>query len=183
MAYNFSPFVTKAKEINDWLGKELGALRSGRATPAVLDGIFIESYGSKLPIKHVAAIAIEDPKTLRITPFNASQGKEIEKAIAQANVGLSVSADEGGIRAHFPERTSERRAQLVKVAKEKFENARVNLRKLRDEVLKDIERKEKAGEMGKDEKFRLKKETDKLMEAENRKLQEAFERKQKEIEN
>lgn len=183
MPYNFSTFNTKAKDVHNWLGKELAGLRSGRATPAVLDAVLVESYGSKMPVKHVAAISIEDPKTLRITPFDANLSKEIEKAITVASLGLSVSADDQGVRAKFPELTSERRTQLLKVAKEKLENARINLRKIRDDILKDIEQKEEAGGMGEDEKFRLKKELDKLMEGENKKLQETFDRKQKEIQN
>ena len=107
--------------------------------------------------------------------------KEIEKAITIANLGLSVSADDQGVRARFPELTSERRSQLMKVAKEKLENARINMRKVRDEVIKDIEAKEKEGGMGEDEKFRLKKELDKMSEAENKKLQDAFDRKEREI--
>jgi len=181
MPYSFSNLQTKAKDIHDWLGKELSGLRSGRATPQVLDSVLVESYGSKMPIKHVAAISIEDPKTLRITPFDASVAKEIEKAITIANLGLSVSADDQGVRARFPELTSERRSQLMKVAKEKLENARINMRKVRDEVIKDIEAKEKEGGMGEDEKFRLKKELDKMSEAENKKLQDAFDRKEREI--
>lgn len=179
--YSFSAFQTKSKEIYDWLAKELSGLRSGRAAPAILDGVLVESYGTKMPIKHLATVAIEGPRTLRVTPFDESAGKEIEKALAAANLGLSVSADERGVRAHFPELTSERRAVLLKVAKEKLESARVSLRKLRDEVIRDADAKEKAGGMGEDEKFRLKKELDKMMETENKKLQDAFERKEKEI--
>lgn len=183
MSYSFSQLQTKTKEVHDWLGKELGGLRSGRATPAVLDVVLVESYGSKMPIKHVAAIAIEDARTLRISPFDASASKEIEKAIVAANLGLSVSVDDAGVRAHFPELTSERRTALMKVAKEKLEAACINLRKLRDETIKDIEAKQKANSISEDEKFRLKKELDKLIEGENKKLQDAFDRKQKEIEN
>ncbi len=181
MPYNFSTFTAKSKDVHDWLGKELGGLRSGRAAPAVLDGILVESYGTKLPIKHVATVSVEDARTLRITPFDAGAAKEIEKAIASANLGLSVSADDKGVRAHFPELTSERRTALMKVAKEKLESARINMRKIRDDISKDIEAKEKEGGMGEDEKFRLKKELDKMSEVENKKLQEAFERKDKEI--
>lgn len=181
MAYTFQVFTSRAKEVQDWLAKEFSGLRSGRATPAILDGVLVESYGTRLPVKHVAVIALEDPRTLRITPFDAAMTKEIEKAIAATNLGLSVSADEGGVRAHFPELTAERRASFIKVAKEKLESARVTLRQQRDEVVKDIATKEKAGGMGEDEKFRLKKELDKLTEGENKKLQEAFERKEKEI--
>jgi len=181
MPYNFSTFTAKSKEIHDWLARELGGLRSGRAAPAVLDGVLVESYGAKIPIKNVATVSVEDARTLCITPFDASAAKDIEKAIASANLGLSVSADERGVRAHFPELTSERRMTLLKVAKEKLENARINIRKIRDDILRDIEVKEKEGGMGKDEKFRLKKELDKMSEAENKRLQEAYERKEKEI--
>lgn len=181
MVYNFSKFNERVKEIHAWLAKELGGLRSGRAAPAALDGVLVESYGSQMPIKHLASIALEDARTLRVSPFDASASKNIEKAITAANLGLSVSADEIGVRVHFPELTSERRAALVKVAKEKLEAARVSVRKIRDEALRDIEQKEKEGGMGEDEKFRLKKELDKLSEAENQKLAEAFERKEREI--
>lgn len=181
MAYSFAQFQAKSKEVQDWLAKELSGLRSGRATPAALDGVLVESYGAKMPVKHLASISMEDPRTLRIVPFDAVAAKEIEKAIAAAHLGLSVSADERGVRAHFPELTSERRAALIKVAKEKLEAARITLRKLRDETMKDIEAREKAGGMGEDEKFRLKKELDKLSEGGNKKLSEAFDRKEKEI--
>ena len=179
--YNFSKLNEKAKEIHDWFGRELGGLRSGRATPAVLDTVLVESYGSKMPIKHVATVSLEDARTLRITPFDVSLSKEIEKAITLANLGLSVSVDDSGVRVGFPDLTSERRTSLLKVAKEKLEAARINMRKVRDEILKDIEAKEKEGGMGEDEKFRLKKEVDKLSDAENKKLQDAFDRKEKEI--
>ncbi|PIQ68703.1 MAG: ribosome recycling factor [Candidatus Taylorbacteria bacterium CG11_big_fil_rev_8_21_14_0_20_46_11] len=181
MAYAFTLFTTRAQEIDEWITRELSGLRSGRATPAVLDNVFVESYGAKMPIKHVATISLEGARTLRIIPFDPSIGKEIEKAIVQANVGLTASSDDGGVRAHFPELTSERRDALIKVAREKLEAARINVRKLRDEVIKDIEATEKEGGMGEDEKFRLKKELEKMSEAENTKLQEAFDRKEKEI--
>ena len=179
--YNFSKLNERIKEVHEWLGRELGGLRSGRATPAILDGVQVESYGTKMPIKHLATISLEDARTLRITPFDSAVSKDIEKAITASNLGLSVSADDKGVRVHFPELTSERRDALMKVAKEKLEAARITARKIRDEILKDIEAKEKEGGMGGDEKFRLKKELDKMSEAENKKLQEAFERKEKEI--
>lgn len=181
MAYSFSSFSAKAKEVSDWLGKEISGLRTGRAAPAILDGVQVESYGTKMPLRHVASVSLEDPRTLRVTPFDAGLAKEIEKAVTSSNLGLSVSSDEKGVRVHFPELTSERRGALLKVAKEKLEQSRITLRRVRDETLRDIEQKEKAGGMGEDEKFRLKKELDKHSEAENKKLTEAFERKEREI--
>ncbi len=181
MAYSFAPFQAKAKEVQDWLARELGALRSGRANPSALDAIFVEAYGSQMPIRHAANIALEGPRTLRVTPFDTGLLKEIEKALIAAGTGLSVSVDETGIRAHFPELTGERRDALIKTAKERWEQARIQMRRVRDEMLKEIEAKEKGGGMGEDEKFRLKKELDKSAEVENKKLQEQFERKEKEI--
>ncbi|HBV01772.1 MAG TPA: ribosome recycling factor [Candidatus Taylorbacteria bacterium] len=181
MSYSFSKLNERYKEVHDWLAKELASLRSGRAAPSVLDGVLVESYGSKMPIKHLATIALEDARTLRVSPFDAAVSKDIEKAIALTNLGLSVSLDDNGIRVHFPDLTSERRTALMKVAKEKLEAARINVRKARDETLKDIEEKVKQGGIGEDERFRLKKELEKMVESENKKLQEAFERKEKEI--
>ncbi|MDO8482668.1 MAG: ribosome recycling factor [bacterium] len=181
MPYNFSKFNQKGKGVEEWLAKELSGIRTSRATPAILDGIQVESYGAKLPINQLGSIASQDARTLFITPWDASSIKEIEKAIAAGNLGLSVSAVDTGVRVSFPELTSERRAILIKTAKEKFEDARISVRKLRDEIQNEIEAAEKAGGMGEDEKFRLKAELQKLVDALNQKLSEAVERKEKEI--
>ncbi|TSC57812.1 MAG: ribosome recycling factor [Parcubacteria group bacterium Greene0416_79] len=181
MAYSFAAFHAAAQNATLWLKKELGGLRGIRATPAILDGVLAESYGTKMPIPHLASVSVEDARTLRITPFDPSAAKEIEKAITLSGLGLSVSSDEKGVRVHFPDLTAERRGALIKVAKEKFESARVTLRKTRDDALRDIGEKERRGEMGEDEKFRLKKELEKMTEAENKNLLEVYERKEKEI--
>lgn len=179
--YNFSRFNQKAKEVEVWLGKELAGIRTSRATPAILDGVLVESYGAKLPLNQVGSIASQDARTLFITPWDVSVIKEIEKGITAANLGLAVSAVDTGVRVSFPELTAERRVALIKTAKAKLEEARVSVRKLRDEVHKEIEAAEKGGSMGEDEKFRQKKELDKLVEGENKKLQEALERKEREV--
>lgn len=181
LMFNFSKFNQKAKGIEEWLAKELGSVRTSRATPAILDGVLVESYGVRLPINQVGSIASQDARTLFITPWDASSIKEIEKAIVAANLGLSVSAVDTGVRVSFPELTSERRQALIKVAKEKLEDARVSVRKIRDEIQNEIAAAEKAGGMGEDEKFRLKAELQKLTDALNKKLQESAERKEREI--
>ncbi len=181
--YTFTKFNQKGKAVEEWLEKELSGVRTSRATPAILDGVLVESYGAKMPINQVGSIASQDARTLFITPWDVGSIKEIEKAITAANLGLSVSAVDTGVRVSFPDLTSERRAALIKVAKEKFEDARVSVRKLRDEIQKEIEAAEKAGGMGEDEKFRLKAELQKLVDGLNKKLQEAAERKEREIQN
>lgn len=179
--YNFTKFNQKAKDVEAWLEKELGGIRTSRATPAILDGILVESYGSKLPINQVGNIASQDARTLFITPWDTGAIKEIEKAITMSNLGLSVSAVDTGVRVSFPELTSERRTALIKVAKEKFEDARISVRKARDEVQKEIEAGEKSGDIGEDEKFKLKAELQKLVDALNAKLEASAGRKEKEI--
>ncbi|OHA34504.1 MAG: ribosome recycling factor [Candidatus Taylorbacteria bacterium RIFCSPLOWO2_01_FULL_45_15b] len=179
--YNFTETKKRFSGIEEWLGKEYLGLRSGQATPSILDGVMIESYGSKQPLKHVAAISIEDAKTLRIAPWDASQIKDIEKAILVSNLGLSARPDDTGVRVSFPELTAERRTSIIKVAKEKLEEAKISVRKEREKTLKDIDAKEKEGTITEDEVKRLKAELQKMVDAVNAKLEESRARKEKEI--
>ena len=179
MAYDFSVFKQEAKKSEEWLGREYSGLHTGRATPMVLDGVSIESYGSRQPIKNIASITVEDPKTLRVAPWDKSHIKEIEKAVAGANLGLSVATDDAGLRVIFPMLTTETRQKLVKVLKEKLEEARITLRKARENVLSDIKNKK----LPEDDAFRAKEELQKLMDDGNRTLESAFEKKEKEVMN
>lgn len=181
MAYNLFSFKEKTKTIESWLQKELGTVRTGRANPSILDTVKVESYGQYMSINQVAAITNEDPRTIRILPWDASQVKPIEKAIVAASLGVSVSVDEKGVRVAFPALTTESRLQFVKMAKEKLEQSRITLRKYRDEVISDIDKKEKEGGMGKDEHFKLKQEVQKIVDEVNKKLSDQFEKKEKEI--
>lgn len=179
--FNFSELKENIKGVEEWLAKELSVIRTGKASPAILDFVQIEAYGSKMSIKELANIVVEDAKTVRIEPWDASVGKNIEKAINLSNLGLSVAPFEKGLRIIFPDLTSERREQFVKVVKSKLEEARVSLRSLRDKTSKAIEEKEKAGGMGEDDKFRFKEEMQKLIDEAGKKLEALAERKEEEI--
>jgi ribosome recycling factor len=181
MQFNFSNFKTDINKVAEYLGKEYSQLNIGRASPMVLDGISVESYGARVPLKNVASVSIEDPKTLRIAPWDKSQVKEIEKAIISSNLGLSVATDEGGIRVIFPQLTTETRQTLVKVLKEKLEDGRITIRKERERIWDEIQKLEKEGKMPEDDKFRAKEELQKIIDEINRKLEEIFERKEKEV--
>ncbi|OGZ20493.1 MAG: ribosome recycling factor [Candidatus Lloydbacteria bacterium RIFOXYC12_FULL_46_25] len=181
MTYNFSEFNTRVNGIEEWLKKEFSLLRTGRATSAILDSITVESYGSQTPIAHVASISMEDPRTLRVAPWDKTQVKAIEGAIQKANIGLSVTSDEGGLRVIFPELTGDRRLQIIKLLKDKFEDARISLRKEREEVLNDFKRQEKEGTMSEDEHFKAKEELQKLVDEANRKFEGLAEHKEREI--
>ncbi len=183
MAYNFAPFKQSIKDLEEWLKKEFSSIRTGRATPAILDGVFVESYGTRAPIAAVGSVSIEGARSLRIAPWDMSQAKAIEKAIVVSNLGLSVSVDDKGLRVTFPELTTESRNTFVKMSKQKLEDSRVTLRAERDKVWNDIQAKEKEGGMGEDEKFRLKNEMQKIVDETNQKLEALAEAKEKEIMN
>jgi len=181
MQYNFSNFKTELRKVEEFLSKEYTQLNIGRASPMILDGVSVESYSSYVPLKNVASISIEDPKTLRIAPWDKSQVKAIEKAIVGSNLGLSVATDDLGIRVIFPQLTTDTRKTLVKVLKEKLEESRIIVRREREAVVVDIEKQEKEGKMTEDERFRAKEELQKIITETNGKLEATFEKKEKEV--
>ncbi|OYV27901.1 MAG: ribosome recycling factor, partial [Parcubacteria group bacterium 20-58-5] len=162
-------------------GRELAGVRTGRATPTLLDGVKPEAYGIRTALKELANISVEDARTLRVIPWDKGLLKAIEKGITDANLGVGVSTDDQGLRISFPELTSERRTQLSKIAGDKTEQAKVTLRAHRTDALKALEAAEKAGGMGEDEVKRLKGEIQKLIDAGNEALLKTLERKEEEI--
>src|SRR3989339_1206190 len=180
MQYNFSNFKLENNKIAEYLIKEYSQLNIGRASPMILDGISVESYGSYVPLKNVASVSIEDPKTLRVSPWDKSQIKGVEKAIAGANLGLSVATDDLGIRVIFPQLTTETRQTLVKVLKEKLEEQRIIVRKERERIWDEIQKLEKEGKMTEDEMFRAKEELQKIITETNGNLEATFEKKERE---
>ena len=183
MSYNFNQTKEGIKKVADWLTKELSTVRTGRATPALLDGVMVESYGAKTQLTHVAAIGIDDAKTLRVTPWDKSQLKAIETAIAAANLGVSSVPDSVGIRVVFPDVTADRRKVLLKLVNEKTEEAKVSLRGEREKTWNDIQKREKDGEISEDDKFKSKEELQKLIDDGQRQLLAISDKKQKEIES
>ncbi len=183
MAYNFSTFDQAVGNTHNWLKNELSSIRTGRATPAILDGVSADAYGSRMILREIASITVEDPKTIRVVPWDATLVRAIEKAIGDSDLGLSVSVDDKGLRVIFPELTSERRVSLVKVLKQKLEEARIGLRKERDKVKSDIEAKEIEGAIGEDDKFRHLEELQKKIDASNKTLDEMAEKKEQELMN
>lgn len=180
--YNFTGFKAGVKGVEEWLVTEHSSIRTGRATPALLDSVMVDSYGSKMPIAHVAAVSVEDPKTLRVSPWDHAMVKEIESAIAAANLGVSTSPDSSSIRVIFPELTSDRRKLLMKLAGEKLEEAKISLRGEREKIWNDIQKQEKEGTVTEDEKFTYKEELQKMVNEAGAKLESLHERKRQEIE-
>ncbi|MEK7107317.1 MAG: ribosome-recycling factor, partial [Patescibacteria group bacterium] len=138
---------------------------------------------SMTPLKQVANIGIEDARTLRVSAWDASLVKDIERAIAAANLGIGTTADSSGLRVTFPELTAERREQLVKIAKHKLEEARTAVRIARDEAWKEIQAKAHEGTLTEDDKFSLKEELQKKVDNANGELEKAFAKKETEMES
>ncbi len=181
MSYDFSQFKKQLLGSEDWLKKEYQQIRTGQASPAILDSVKVDSYGTLLSLKEVASIILEGARTLRIQPWDKSQVKEIEKSITVANLGLSTVVDGDGVRVNFPELTGERRTAIAKMAKDKLEEAKKEVRRHRDVIIKDLQNREKEGGYGKDEIFRLKNETQKLVDDTNKRLEDIYAKKEKEL--
>jgi ribosome recycling factor len=181
MAYDFKQFDSRAKETDTWLMREFTGVRTGRATPALLDLVTVEAYGSKMPINQIGSVSVEDPRTLRVSVWDASLVRDVEKGVVASDLGVSVVADSSGLRVIFPTLTSERRVQLLKLAKAKLEEARVSIRGARDEAMKDIDTQQKSGDMSEDDRFSAKEELQRRVDTWNRALESHYDQKEKEI--
>lgn len=181
MSDDFSDFRKQLESTKEWLREEYKGIRTGRATPAVLDNVQVEAYGTTMPLTQIANVSIEDARTLRVTPFDQSTNKAIETAVDNADIGVSASVDDTGLRVTFPELTSERRQELLKLAKQKLEDARKAVRTARDEVWDHIQEQEKQGDVTEDDKYRLKEEMENMVQETNKELEEMEAKKEKEI--
>ena len=177
MAYNLNPFKQAADHTFEWLKGEYVGLRAGKAAPNILDAVEVMAYGQKMHINQLATVNIEDPKTLRVSPWDKSVIKDIDSAIRESNLGLSVAVDSDGLRISFPELTADRRQGLVKVAKEKLEEARIRVRNERQKVLSDVDK----NIPGDDDKTRARNDLQKLVDETNKKLEDLEAKKEREI--
>lgn len=152
-----------AKSVESSRG-ELATVRTGRASPHLLDRISVDYYGSQTPLKQLANVAASDARLLTVTPFDKSAVGAIEKAIQESDVGLTPSNDGNVIRLAIPEMTEERRREMVKVVNGVAEDGRVAIRNVRRDVMSDLRELKSEGEVGEDDERRaeasLQKQTD-----------------------
>ncbi len=171
-------FTEKANGIIDWMRGELVVIRTGLASPALLDRVKVQSYGALVPLNQVGIVVSEDAHTLRISVWDSGSISQIEQALREADLGVSVVASESDLRVIFPELTGERRAQLLKLAKHKLEEARVSVRGARDEAKKSIE---KNVELSDNQKAVAKDSLEKSAAEKNKMLEVLFTKKETEI--
>ncbi|HEY0390556.1 MAG TPA: ribosome recycling factor [Solirubrobacterales bacterium] len=143
---------------------ELATVRTGRASPHLLDRIMVDYYGAQTPLKQLANIATSDARLLTVTPFDKSSIGAIEKSIQESDIGLTPSNDGNVIRLQVPELTEERRREMVKVVHGVAEEGRIAIRNIRRDVMQDLRDLKKDGEAGEDDERRaeaaLQKQTD-----------------------
>ncbi len=161
---------------------ELKKIRTGRAHPGMLDGVTVEAYGAQMPLNQVANITAPEAQLLQITPFDPSTIQQIAAAIRNdQGLGLNPSDDGRVVRVPIPALTEERRKQLVKQASEKVEEARIALRSIRQDGLKDAKHKKEHKELSEDDVKRVENGFDRLMGEYQGKIEEAIKTKEKEI--
>jgi ribosome recycling factor len=160
---------------------ELGSVRTGRASPALLDRVVVDYYGAQTPLRQLATITAPEARLLMIQPYDRSSIKAIERAILESDVGLTPSNDGSVIRLAVPELTEERRRQLVRVARHIAEEGRVAIRNIRRDIMHDLRELKAEGEIGSDDEHRAEVELQKVTDARIRELDEVLEHKEAEI--
>ena len=164
----------------DFLEESLANIRAGKASVNVLNGVFVDYYGSQTPVSGVASVTVPDAKTILIQPWDKNMIRPIEKAIIDSNIGLTPSNNGESIRLSMPPLTEERRKELVKQSKAEAENARVSLRNARRDAVEAFKKAVKDG-MPEDEGKDGETQAQKLLEKFNKAIDAAFEKKEKEI--
>ncbi len=168
-------------KVIDFLKDDISGLRTGRANVAMVEGVTVEAYGSRQPLKAVGSITVPDSKSLAIEPWDKSLLAAVEKGIRDSGLGINPVNDGRLIRLVLPELTVERRAELVKVLHQKLENARISVRKAREEARALIISEEKDKSITEDEKFKLFENLEKMVKDFNEEIKKIGEAKEKEI--
>lgn len=161
--------------------EELKNLRVGKAHSSMVENVLVNSYGSKSLLSHVSSISVPDAKSIIIKPWDKTLMPAIEQAIQKANLGIQPISDKDQIRISLPPLTEERRKELSKVVGKKMEETRITVRKLRDDVRKNIQLLEQNRELSENQKFSDFKRIDTLIEEINQKIAEIAGKKEKEI--
>lgn len=163
------------------LKDELSKIRTGRATTSLLDSIVVNAYDTKTPLPQLANISVPEVRTIVVQPWDKSVLKEVEKALSNSDLGLSVKNDGSILRATLPLLTEDSRKKLVKILGEKLEKTRISMRLIRDNVKDDIKEMENKKDITEDDKYRMIEELDMDIKEYNKKIEEIGKAKEDEI--
>lgn len=170
--------MTKTEQV---VVHEFAGVRTGKASPALVEGVPVEVYGSTMRLRELAGITTPEPRMLIITPWDASTLHPIEKAIQKANLGLNPAIDKKVIRLVFPELSTERRQEFIKIIKKMAEDGRVAIRHVRRDAMEHLKKETKSGSVGEDEEKHAEKELQKLTDDYIAKIDQHLAHKEKEL--
>ncbi len=174
-------YEEKMRASLDFLSRDLGAIRAGRANPAVLDRVTVDYYGSPTPINQIATVSVAEARILTITPWDRGMLRSVVKAIQASDIGINPIDDGQIIRLVFPAPTEERRRQLTKDVQKRGEETKVAIRNIRREAMEKFKAMKKSGELTEDDQKNLEKETQELTDKYVKKVDETCAEKNKEI--
>ena len=160
---------------------ELATVRTGRASPHLLDRIVVDYYGTETPLKQMAQVAASDARLLTITPYDKSSIKSIEKAIIDSDLGLTPNNDGSVVRLQIPELNEERRREMVKIVHAVGEEGKVAIRNIRRDVMHDLRELKKEGDVGEDEERRSEAELQKITDASTHQIDDLLKAKEAEV--
>ncbi|MBI2003384.1 MAG: ribosome recycling factor [Parcubacteria group bacterium] len=167
----------------EFLKSDLAQIRSGRASPALVENIKIDAYGVKMNLKEVASIMVPDAKTLLIQVWDKTAVNAVVKGIEESKIGLTPNVEGQNIKLVLPPLVEERKKELIKLLNDKLEQVRIRIRRGRDEVWHKVQNLEKEKKISEDEKFRAKDELQKVTDEYNKKVKELGEGKERELNN
>ncbi len=180
--FDTKSYEEKIKQALEHFDSELRKVRTGRAHANMLDSVYVEVYGTKMPLNQVANVTAPEPQMILVTPFDPSNVVAISAAIRDnQSLGFNPSDDGRVVRVPVPSLTEERRRQLVKQVGEKVEEARIAVRNIRQDALKDAKRMKDAKEMGEDDYKRVEKEVDEIVSKTQTSIDEMFRAKEKDV--
>src|SRR3989344_8016242 len=173
--------MTTFEEILSFYKSDIAAVRTGRATPALVEDVAVDAYGQKMTIKELASISTPEPRTVVIQPWDKGVLEPISNAIRKSDVGLSPIVDGDLIRLSIPSLTEERRKDFIKLLKQKSEESKVKIRRLREAIWEKIQTMAQDGEIREDEKFRGREDLQKIVDEHNQKIEELEKKKEGEL--
>ena len=177
----YKVYEDKMKKSIESVSNDFAAVRAGRANASVLNRIMVDYYGTPTPIQQMAAVGSPDPRTLMITPWDATTLKSIEKAIMTSDLGINPQNDGKSIRLSFPQLTEERRKDLVKQIRKYAEGGKVAIRNIRRDAIENFKKQEKNSEITEDEMKMVEKDMQKLTDDSCKELDRILENKEKEL--
>jgi ribosome recycling factor len=164
----------------DHINEDLSQIRTGRATPELVEEVIVQAYETESPIKNYATISAIDSKTLSIQPWDKSILENVSKAITNANLGFSPITEGDRVLVKLPDLTEERRKEYVKIMKDRVEDGRIAVRQVRQRYMKDIDDSQKSG-LSEDEADRLRKEVEDIVKSTNERIEEIKEKKETDL--